>query len=199
MKKILVGTGNEAKLSTYKNLLKDFGLEVVSSKDLNIPEPEENAASFEEEAINKARYYFQKSGIPTVVDDGGLEIEALNGEPGIKSKRWIGREMTDEEIIAEVFKRMKGVPEDKRSCKHIVTLAVATPFGILTSHGEIMGVVAEKPSDKRKPGYPYRSVMYLPNYKKFWIDLSDDEEEILNHRKHAIEKIKDIFEEISKE
>src|ERR1041385_8892272 len=101
MKKLLIGTGNPAKLATYKELLKDFQVEVVSSKELGIKEPEENASSFEDEAVKKAKYYFQKSGIPAIVDDGGFEIEVLNGEPGLKSKRWIGREMTDEEIIAE--------------------------------------------------------------------------------------------------
>src|SRR4051812_12860463 len=108
MNKILIGTGNSAKLEVMKKLLKDFNLEVVSAKDLNIPAPEENENSFEKEAISKAKYYFEKSGIPSIVDDGGFEIEALNGEPGVRSKRWIGREMTDEEIIAEVFKRMQG-------------------------------------------------------------------------------------------
>src|SRR3989338_11058336 len=115
MNKILIGTSNQAKLETYKKLLKDFNFEIISSKDLNIPVPEEKHKTFEEEAVNKAKYYFEKSGIPTIVDDGGFEIDALNGEPGVKSKRWIGREMTDEEIVAEVFKRMKNVPN--RACK----------------------------------------------------------------------------------
>ncbi len=196
MNKILIGTGNPSKLETYKKLLKDFDLEVISSKSLNIPEPEENADSFEKEAVEKAKYYFEKSGIPAIVDDGGFEIEALNDEPGIKSKRWIGREMTDEEIIAEVFKRMRG--QTNRSCKHVVMLALATPFGVFTAHGEIAGVVADKPSDKQIPKFPYRSVMFLPNYKKYWVELSEEEEEILNHRKHALEKLYDILRELSK-
>src|SRR5258708_37700786 len=108
MNKILIGTGNQAKVSAYKKLLAGLNLEIVSSKDLNIIEPDENAKSMEEEAIKKAKYYYDKSGIPAIVDDGAFEIEALNGEPGLKSRRWIGREMTDEEIISEVFKRMQG-------------------------------------------------------------------------------------------
>jgi XTP/dITP diphosphohydrolase len=195
MKKILIGTGNQAKVDTYKRLLKDFGLEVVSAKDLKISEPEENAKSFEEEAIKKAKYYFEKSGIPAVVDDGGFEIEALNGEPGIKSKRWIGREMSDEEIISEVTKRMKG--ESNRKAQHTVVIAVATPFGIMTADSQIVGVVAEKPSEKRTKGFPYRSVLFLPNYNKYWIDLTKEEEEIMNHRKHALDKINYIFKELS--
>ncbi|HEX9503189.1 MAG TPA: non-canonical purine NTP pyrophosphatase [Patescibacteria group bacterium] len=197
MKKILIGTGNQAKVDQYRELLKGFDLEVLSAKDLNIPAPEENAPTFEEEAINKAKYYFEKSGIPAIVDDGGFEIKALNGEPGVRSKRWIGREMSDEEIISEVIKRMEGKKD--RVAKHTVVIAVATPFGVATSHAEIEGVVAEKPSDKKIAGFPYRSVLFLPNYKKYWLELSDQEEEIMNHRKHAIEKIKYIFKELSKD
>ncbi len=195
MNKILIGTGNPAKINVYKDLLKDLNLELVTSKDLNIPEPEEAADSFEKQAIEKARYYFEKSGLPAIVDDGGFEIEALNGEPGIKSRRWVGREMSDEEIIDEVMKRMDGIKD--RSCKHTVVLALASPFGIFTSYGDIVGMVAEKPSEKRVERFPYRSVMYLPNYNKYWVELSDEEEEILNHRKHAIEKLQDILKELS--
>jgi XTP/dITP diphosphohydrolase len=196
MKKILIGTGNKAKLDTYKQLLAGLNLEIVSSKDLNISEPEENAATQEQEAINKAKFYFEKTGLPSLVDDGVFEIEALNGEPGLKSKRWIGREMTDEEIIAEVFKRMAG--QTNRNCQHKIVMALATPWGIFTADGEIKGVIPEKPSDTRYEHYPYRSVMYLPNYQKYWGELTEQEEEILSHRGHALEKLQDVLKELSK-
>src|SRR3990167_9940331 len=145
MSKLLIATTNPAKLKSYQNLLKDYPLELVTLKDLNITEEaEEGGDSFEQTAIEKARFYYKKSGIPTLVDDGGFEIEALNGEPGVKSHRWIGREMTDEEIVAEVMKRMEGKSE--RSAKHSIVLAVATPFGVFTSHSEVAGVMAEKPT-----------------------------------------------------
>ncbi len=197
MSKILIGTGNQAKVDQFKKLLKDTGLEIVSAKDLKIPAPEELASTFEDEAVKKAKYYFEKSGIPAIVDDGGFEIEALGGEPGIKSKRWIGREMTDDEIISEVLKRMDG--KKNRAAKHTVVVAVATPFGVVTSHADIAGVVAEKPSKNKVAGFPYRSVLFLPNYNKYWVDISSEEAEILDHRKHAIEKINYIFKELSKE
>jgi XTP/dITP diphosphohydrolase len=196
MKKILIGTGNAAKVNTYKGFLKDLDLEVVSAKDLNISPPEEKGKTFEEEAINKAKYYFEKSGIPSLVDDGGMEIEALNGEPGVKSKRWIGREMTDDEIVLEVIKRMKDVPKDKRGCRFRVVLALATPFGIFTSDSDVVGVVGEKQSSKLTTGYPYDSVIYLPNYGKFVCELPDSDYEVMNVRRHAFEKIKNIFKEL---
>ncbi len=196
MKKLLIGTSNPAKIESYKKLLKEFKFEIVSAKDLGIKPPEENGKTFEEEAINKAKYYFQKSGIPSLVDDGGMEIEALNGEPGVKSHRWLGHEMSDEEIISEVMKRMKGVPKDQRACKFSIFLAIASPFGIFTSHGEVAGVIAEKPSENGIPHYPYRSVTYLPNYGKYWCEIDEEESKILDHRTHALEKLHDILKEL---
>lgn len=198
MKKLLIGTGNPSKVNSYKTMLKNYNLEIVSAKDLNIPAPEEKGNTFEEEAINKAKYYFEKSGVPTLVDDGGMEIEALGGEPGIKSHRWLGRTMSDDEIISEVMKRMKDVPAEQRACKFSIVLALATPFGIFTSHGGIEGVIAEKPSEKIIPHYPYRSVTYLPNYKKYWCELNEEESTIMDHRKHALEKLEDVFKELTK-
>lgn len=196
MKKLLIGTGNPSKISSFKQLLAHLNLELVTAKELGIPEPEENASDFEEEAIRKARYYFEKSKIPAIVDDGGFMIDALNGEPGTKSRRWLGHEMTDDEIIAEVFKRMQGIQD--RKAKHVVHVGLATPFGLFTSHAELVGVIPDKPMDIIHPHYPYRSVLYLPNYNKYWGELNEEEEKILSHRKHAIEKLEDILKELTK-
>src|SRR6185369_10513198 len=108
MKKILIGTGNKAKVAQYKELLKEFNLEIVTAKELNIPAPSEDQDDMEKEAILKAKYYAEKSGLPAIVDDGGCEIETLNGKPGLKSHRFVGHEMSDEEVITEIFKMMEG-------------------------------------------------------------------------------------------
>ncbi len=194
MKKILIGTGNQAKVDQYKKLLAGFGLEVISAKDLNIPAPSEDADNMEKEAVLKAKYYFEKSGIPTIGDDGGCEIDAWNGEPGTKSHRFVGHEMTDEEVISEIFKRMQG--EANRKAQHRIVMALATPMGTFTSHSEVVGVIPDKPSEKRTPGYPYNSILYFPNHGKYWGE-SLSEGDILNHRAHAIEKLSDILKELS--
>ena len=197
MKKLLIGTTNQAKINTYRGLLKEFNFELITPDKLNIEAPEEIGNSLEEIVVKKAKYYFEKSGIPSLADDGGFEIDALHGEPGILSHRWLGRDASDQELVSEVINRMKDVPEGSRQCTFKVAIAVATPFGIMTSHGEVKGVVPFEPATKIVPGYPYDAVNYLPNYGKFVSELSDDEQEILNHRKHAVDKIRDIFEELS--
>ena len=154
MKKLLIGTTNKAKIDEYKQLLSEFDFKIVSFKDLGIPEPEETAKTFEGNALLKAKYYFEKSKIPTLVDDGGFEIDALNGEPGVKSHRWLGRRSSDEELITETIKRMSG--KSSRTCRLTLVLAVASNLGIITSHAEIEGVVADKPSGNRMKGFPFR-------------------------------------------
>jgi XTP/dITP diphosphohydrolase len=199
MNKLLIGTANKAKLNTYKKLLKDFSLELTSLEDLKITdEAEETGKNFEEIAIQKAKFYYKKSGIPTLVDDGGFEVEALNGEPGVKSKRWLGHKATDQELINVVIERMKEVPDGERRCKMTVVVALASPFGIMTSHADVEGIVAKKSSNSLQSGFPYRSVMMIPNYGKYYSELTNEELQILDHRGHAIEKIKDLLREISK-
>lgn len=197
MTKLLIGTTNQAKFDEYKKLLQEFDLDLVTLKDLDLDPPEEPADTFEGNAVHKAKYYYEQTGLPTLVDDGGFEIDALNGEPGVKSHRWLGRESTDEELIAETMKRMKDVPENGRKCRLNLVIALATAFGIVTSDAHIAGVVGKEPSSKRIKGFPFRSVMRLPGYNKYYCDLSEEEHDILNHRKAAIDKIKDIFRELT--
>lgn len=197
MKKLLIGTTNKAKLAEYKSLLADFPLELVSLKEAGIKEhPDDMGHTLEERAIKKARFYFEKSGMPTLVDQGGLEIEALEGNPGVEGKKWFGPELSDDELIAELMRRMQG--KDNRGCKLHIVLALATPFGIMTADSSLHGEIAETVPDKKIENLPYNSVLFLPNYNKYYCDLSKNEKEILSQRKHAVEKIQDMLVGIGK-
>ena len=117
MKKLLIATTNPGKLDEIKRFLGDLPVELVALKDVGIIDGvEETGKTFEENAILKAKYYCKKSGLPTLADDGGFEIDALGGEPGVKSHRWIhkDREDTDEELIEYTLKKMRGLPRAKR-------------------------------------------------------------------------------------
>src|SRR5271163_1649914 len=122
MRRLLIATTNRAKLAEYRLILRDIGLELelVSLADLRISEaPEETGATFTENALIKARFYFDRAGIPTLADDGGLEIDALGGEPGVRSHRWLGSggDDSDEALVAEVIRRMKGVEAARRTAR----------------------------------------------------------------------------------
>ena len=113
MQRLLIATTNRAKLAEYRLILRDVGieLELVSLADVGISEtPEETGATFTENALIKARFYFERARIATLADDGGLD-DALGGEPGVRSHRWLGSggDDSDEALVAEVIRRMKGV------------------------------------------------------------------------------------------
>lgn len=194
MNKLLIGTTNPAKLAEYKKLLAGSGLELVGLSDVGITAlPSEQGKTFEENAIIKAKFYSKESGIPALADDGGLEIDALDGFPGLHTTNF-----SDEEIIMDILNKMKNVPAEKRSCKLSVAIALSTPFGIMTSFSSIDGVVAETPAEKIIKGYPFRSITYLPQFRKYHVDLSSQEENRFNHRLTALDKIKDMVNELSK-
>lgn len=195
MKQLLIATTNPGKLEEITSILSDLPIKLVSLQDVNIKaKPDENGQTFEENAIIKAKFYAAISGLPTIGDDGGLEIDALGGEPGVKSHRWIhaDREDEDEELIAYAIKKLKGVPLEDRGAHLKVVVAFVTSDGkIATSEGIIRGVIPIKPSITRVVGFPYRSLLYLPKICKFYNndDLTREENEHYNHRRRALEAL----------
>ena len=190
--KLLIASHNPAKVDEYKHYLSDLSLETVSLTDLNIAqEAPEDAETFKENAINKVKFYHKLSGLPAIGDDGGLMIDALNGAPGVKSRNWLGYRMSDEEMIQSVMEKMKDIPIAKRNCRLVGVIALIMPNGkIHTEWAQIEGMVAEKPTDERIDGYPYRSFFYLKQFRKFYAELTQEEHEQINHRKSALLKFR---------
>jgi XTP/dITP diphosphohydrolase len=197
MKKLLIATTNPGKFAEIKKYLSDLPLTFVSPRDLHIDErPNETGKTFEENAIIKLKFYLELSGLPTIADDGGFEIDALGGAPGVRSHRWIyeDRDNSDEELIAYALMKMKSLPQAKRGAQLRVVLAFAVPNqkDIVTVQERVRGVVADKPSVYRTRGFPYRSLLFLPELGKFYEDheLTKEENEAYNHRRKALEKLK---------
>lgn len=191
--KILIATTNPGKFSELKRYLEDLPFEFVSLNDLKILKtPNESGKDFSENAKIKAEFYSQKSKLPTITDDGGLEIFALGGEPGVNSHRWLkGKEATDEELINYTLNKMRPFKGEQRKAQLRVVIALIMPGGqTITSEAAIPGLIAEKPSEQRIRGYPYRSLLFLPEFKKYYDELTKEEHEKINHRKKALEKIK---------
>lgn len=202
MIKLLIATTNPGKLTELSRFLADIPMSLISLKDLDITDAlEETGKTFEENAILKAKYYCQKSGLPTLADDGGFEVDALGGEPGVKSHRWIhgDREDTDEELIDYTLTRMKGLPRAKRGAQLRLVLALIFPDGRqFTVEEKTRGIVAEKPSDHRTSGFPYRSLLFLPEINKYYDHdlLTPEETDRFNHRKRALDKLKPILKRL---
>jgi non-canonical purine NTP pyrophosphatase (RdgB/HAM1 family) len=189
--KLLLGTGNPTKIEYYKRYLSDLPLELVTTKELNLNEPEETGNTIEENAWLKAKHYFKESGLPTLADDAGFEIPALNNFPGTHTHRFAGYDMSDKEVIEGIIDKMEGLKDDERKGQFKVALALALSENeIITSVGSAAGIVPEKPYDKVMPHFPYRSLLFIPQFNKWFYDLTDEEEERLGYRAAAVKKIK---------
>ena len=197
MKKILIATHNTAKLSEIMlgiKPLKEKGWTIYSLNDLHIQkDPEETGKTFEENAELKARYYAQISNMRTIADDGGLMIDYLNGEPGVKSKRWMGYETSDLNLINYTLKKLKNVPLHKRTAYLQTCLCFCDPLSkkIIKESERIKGYIAEKPSGKPTHGYPFRALFFVDKYKKYYDELTDKEHQIINHRIKALRRLID--------
>ncbi len=207
MTRLLIATTNPAKLAEYRLLLREFALEPISLADVRIAEtPEETGRTFAENALLKARFYFARAGIPTLADDGGLEVDALGGEPGVMSHRWLGDrsgagENSDRELAEMVIRRMEGVEEGRRTAR--LRAAIALVWRLDGEHRErvaeaaIEGVIAHRAYPQIRPGFPYRAVLYLPDRGKYLAELGEEEEARVSQRREALRKLRSELSRIA--
>ena len=194
MRKLLIATKNPGKVFEYKAILKDLPLKIVTLGDLNIKTGvEEDGKTFEENAIKKVKFYSKLSGLPTIAEDGGIEIDYLNGKPGVRSRRWPGHEASDKELINLTLKKLKGVPLEKRGAQLRVVAALAIDNKIETSGAVLKGIILEKSIKKIIPGYPFRSLFYVPEAKKIFAEMTGEERKSVGQRRKAIKKLLPII------
>ncbi|MEO5927302.1 MAG: non-canonical purine NTP pyrophosphatase [Patescibacteria group bacterium] len=164
---------------------------------------EETGTTLEENARLKARGFYdaaKRGGITDVAvlaDDGGLEIDALGGEPGIHAKRWAGENPTDDEIIAYTMKRMEGIPLEKRTARFSVFQVLIFPDGterVVTAATE--GLITEKPIKNKYPGLSYGALLVVSKFGKVYDELTQ-EEQAYTHRLIALSQIRDIIQQHS--
>lgn len=207
MKKLLLATTNPGKVKEYRMLLRGLPIKLVSLKEIGIKEKfEENKKTLEENAREKAKFYCKLSKLPTLADDSGLEIDALKGEPGARSRRWLGYEASDRELIDFALKKLKGVPWQKRGAQLRTILSLAIPYTlvsprqcrVLLFEGKIRGIIAKKPKGRLIKGYPFRLIFYLPKLKKTFAELGLKKEIEIGHRKKAVKKLIPILKKLKK-
>ncbi len=193
MGKLLIATTNVGKLKEISEFLSELPIKIMSLKDLNINvDFEEKGKTYEENSKSKALFYSKISNLPTIADDGGIEINFLKGAPGLKSKRWLGKDSTEEDIIKHMIKVAKELPDNNRKAYFKTIISLALPNGNIWSvNGEVEGIIAKEPYMNLLKGYPYRSFFYLPKIKKYYHEneLTSDEQRMYNHRYKAIQKL----------
>lgn len=192
--KLLIGTSNPGKAAELAGYMGELGFEIVTLRDLAIPSVEETGETFEENAALKARAYAAASGLPTLSDDAGLEIDVLGGAPGVRTRRWLGEEgVTDLKLFVAVLDRMRGIPPPKRTARLKAVLALATPDGrVTTASGSAEGRIVEEHEarpDKIVSGYPFKSLLMLDEVGKLYCDLTEEEHRAVNHRHRAVRSL----------
>ena len=185
MPKLLLATTNQGKAREYRHLLKGlpFQLVTLAEEGIRIAVDEKNT-TFEENARLKATVYSNFSHLVTLADDSGLEVDALGGEPGIRSARFAGDEASDEDKVERLLARLKEVPWEKRTARFRCVIAIATPEGRTElCHGECHGLIAFAP--KGNNGFGYDPIFYFPELDKTMAELPLETKNQISHRGRA--------------
>lgn len=197
MKRIVFATGNEGKMKEIRMILADLKIPVLSMKEAEIfAEIEENGTSFEENADIKASGIHKLTPEDIVLaDDSGLEIDYLNGEPGIYSARYMGEDTSYRIKNANLAERLSGVEDEKRTARFVCAVSAVLPDGrILRSRGIIEGRIGYE--ERGENGFGYDPIFYLPEYGCTTAELSPEIKNKLSHRGKALEAIKEQLREI---
>lgn len=193
---LVIATTNQNKLKEFKEILKDLDIEVRSLADFGpIPEVIEDGETFDDNAYKKAWQTAKILGLPTIADDSGLVVEALNGAPGVYSARYSGEDATDEKNVTKLLSELKGV--ENRKAQFQCVLSIAVPSGpALTYEGNCEGaIIDERRGDN---GFGYDPVFYFEEFDKTFAELSMDEKNKVSHRGKALAQVKSEVQQIKK-
>lgn len=207
---LLIATTNPGKLREIREVMRSSTLDIIGLSDLDkrIDEPEEDGDTFEANAIKKAKHYAEASGILTLADDSGLEVDALRGEPGVHSAYYAGteggRETRDPANNRKLLDALQNVPKDERTARFVCVMALSTPKDmhfadnpateIMTERGTIEGriITPEEAADPRHPergrgtnGFGYDPLFFVPELGKTTAELSPQEKNEVSHRGKA--------------
>ncbi|MGB9595098.1 MAG: XTP/dITP diphosphatase [Candidatus Poribacteria bacterium] len=189
---LVVATRNSKKLSEIKDLLSDLDFNILSLDDFpDIPEVVEDMDTFEGNASKKALQISQMTKKLTLADDSGLEIDFLDGKPGVYSARFAGDNATDEDRNKKVLDLMKSVPKDERKAQFKCAVAIAKDDILKIVTGICEGEIAYEP--KGEYGFGYDPIFIVPDYNKTFAELGPEIKNQISHRAIALKKAKDIL------
>ena len=187
--KLVIATNNEDKLNEIIPFLKDLEISILSKSDFpDFPEIEENGKNLEENALLKARGIYQATGIPVVADDTGLEVDFLNGAPGVYSSRYSGISASYDENIQKLLYELKEVSDDLRTAQFRCVIAFVDDNYEFTVDGVCKGKIIKSP--KGKYGFGYDPVFYVPEFGKTFAQMPRVLKNKISHRGRALTKIK---------
>lgn len=191
LEKIIIASNNKHKVDEIKDILKGFCDEILSLKEAGIDcEVEENGTTFEENAYIKAKTIVDLTGLPCIADDSGLEVDALNGAPGVYSARFSGEHGNYKKNNEKLLSLLKGVPREKRGARFVTAIALVTPEGDkIFARGEIRGIITEE--ELGSNGFGYDPLFLVVELNKTFAQLSSQEKNSISHRGRALNDLKE--------
>ena len=191
-KKIVLATHNQHKRHEMNRVLSSMGITIVGLNDFpQIGDIEETGKTLLENAFIKARKVFELTGIPSVADDTGLEVDALDGAPGLFSARYAGENPTYEDNINKLILALEGVPKEKRNAKFRTIIAFVDFNKELHSEGIAEGVITEIP--KGRDGFGYDPIFKPKNFNKTYAEMDIEQKNKISHRGRALKKMKKLL------
>ena len=190
LKKIVVGTRNVGKIKEVRNGLAELPFEVIGLPDGEIPEVEETGVTFAENAIIKAKAYSALTGEYCLADDSGLEVDALEGAPGVYSARYAGEGATDADNNRKLLAALQKVPQEHRTARFRSALALVGPDGsLLLSEGVCEGIILTEAQGDG--GFGYDPLFFMPDQQKTLAQMTVEEKNGVSHRGNALKSFKE--------
>ena len=187
--RLVLASGNKGKLREINQLLTGLHIEAIPQTEFNVPDVEETGLTFVENAIIKARNAAEHSGLPALADDSGIEVDALNGEPGIYSARYAGKGASDEDNLTKLLQALKDVPDIERTARFqcvMVYMAHAKDPTPLICQGTWEGRILYEPRGEN--GFGYDPVFFVPTHSCSAAELESSVKNQLSHRGQALRK-----------
>lgn len=195
--RIVFATGNANKVREIKAILADLNMEVLSMKEAGVyAEAEENGTTFAENAMIKAKDIAAKvSDAIVMADDSGLVVDALNGEPGIYSARYLGEDTPYSIKNANIIERLEGIPVEGRSARFVCAIAAVLPDGrVLSTEGTIEGYIGYE--ERGNGGFGYDPIFMVPEYGCSTAELSAEAKNAISHRGKALNAMKILLQDV---
>jgi XTP/dITP diphosphohydrolase len=194
---LLIATNNPGKVAELRTLLDGCGWEIVTPQELGFAfDVEETGETYHDNARLKALAGMKASGLVTLADDSGLEVQALGGEPGVHSARFLGDGVPFEQRFAEIERRLAGLPIEQRLCRFVAVIAIADPRtgDVRLAEGEVRGLVASRP--RGEGGFGYDPIFWSPFQSATMAELPEHEKDIISHRARAVARARQILLEL---
>ena len=194
MRRVVLASNNQGKVREFRALLADVHMDVVPQAEFQVPEAEETGLTFVENAILKARNAALHAGLPAIADDSGIEVDVLDGAPGIRSARYAGPGANDQANLEKLLENIEGVPEEKRTARFqclIVYLAHAEDPTPIICQGTWEGRIMHEPRGEN--GFGYDPVFFVPDHGRTAAQLPSETKNAISHRGQALRKLVDAL------